>query len=574
MTSGDNQKKPLGSTTQTRRNPEMDSGIKAPVEESASSSLPSGAKEGESSSTSPPLRLVSVQPDAPSHPEVLLDQTVLPTLRPPPPDLADPYLGCVIDGRYRVESVLGEGGMGIVYGCKHKHIEKKIAIKILRADLARDPEVTSRFLNEARAASSIGNPHIIDISDFGILPDGSTYFVMEYLDGQPLSQVVATSGALPLPRLLHIARQLAEGLSAAHHADIVHRDLKPDNIFLVSHGAEPDFVKILDFGIAKVSTAEGRITRAGTVFGTPHYMSPEQAAGTPVDLRGDIYAFGVILYELASGRLPFDADNFMGILSQHMYKAPTPFGSLVPPLAEPISAGLEAIVLKCLSKPPEQRYASVDALIEDLDRLRDGQTPLAVAEVSTRTAEYSVPLDYFKRDTQPEVPRPRRLSQQLTMYLGVFAILVAVGIASALIAKSTSREVAVKSPVSEPASRPSALGTAAPTSPSVPPENAEPEVVRDVALAVEPIEAELLLDGKSLGKSPVIVKVTEGSPLEVSAVLAGYRSQTVKLDGSLPRLSIRLTPLAPAPQRAGVRGTAPRPRRATVGPDIADPWAR
>ncbi len=574
MTSGDNQQKPLGTTTQTRRNPEMDSGIKAPVEQSASESLPSVKKEEDTSAESPPLRLVSVQPDAPSNPELLLDQTVLPTLRPPPPDLTDPYLGCVIDGRYRVESVLGEGGMGIVYGCKHKHIEKRIAIKILRADLARDPEVTSRFLNEARSASSIGNPHIIDISDFGILPDGSTYFVMEYLDGQPLSQVVATEGALPLPRLLHIARQLAEGLSAAHHADIVHRDLKPDNIFLVAHGAEPDFVKILDFGIAKVSTAEGRITRAGTVFGTPHYMSPEQAAGTPVDLRGDIYSFGVILYELASGRLPFDADNFMGILSQHMYKAPTPFGSLVPPLEGPISAGLEAIVLKCLSKQPEQRYASVDALIEDLDRLRDGQTPVAVAEVSARTAEYSVPLDYFKRDTQSELARPRRLSQQLIMYLGVFAILIAVGIVSALIAKSTSRDTARAPTRAEPAIAAASIATAERTAPAETTEVTETEVVRDVALAVEPIEAELLLDGKSLGKSPVIVKVVEGAPLELTAVLAGYRSQTVKLDGSLARLSIRLTPLAPPPQRAGTRGTTPRPRRTTVGPDIADPWAR
>ena len=230
--------------------------------------------------------------------------------------------------------MLGEGGMGVVYRGRHKVIDKKVAIKVLRGDMARDKEITERFLQEAKAASPIGNPHIIDICDFGQLPDGSTYFVMEFLDGKSLDARRSRSDAPACrsPRLCHIAKQIARrprGRARARHRP-------PRSQARQRHARQPrapsrTSSKILDFGIAKVGErATTKLTRAGSVFGTPHYMSPEQAAGAPVDHRTDIYALGVILYEMASGKVPFDADNFMGILTQHMYKAPVPIRALVP----------------------------------------------------------------------------------------------------------------------------------------------------------------------------------------------------------------------------------------------------
>ncbi|MBK7584906.1 MAG: serine/threonine protein kinase [Myxococcales bacterium] len=493
---------------------------------------------------------------------------------------SDPYIGSTIDGRYRVERILGEGGMGVVYRCIHTIIGKKVAMKVLRADLARDKEVTERFLNEARSASAIGNEHIIDISDFGLLPDGSTYFVMEFLEGDALTKIVEGGTPVPVPRLIHIAKQLAEGLAAAHRAGIVHRDLKPDNIHLIDRGGEKDFVKILDFGIAKVSSStEGRLTRAGAVFGTPHYMAPEQAAGAPVDHRGDIYSYGVILYELASGKVPFDADNFMGILTQHMYKAPVPIRALVPePQAVP--PGLEAIVLKCLSKRPEQRYQSMEELLADLDKHRTGDIPAAVPEMMNRSGGFNVPADYFKTGAQAGMPAmmpasPLELGvvrSRWPLFAGVAGVLTAVGIVIGIFAfgsNSTAQSGTTASVEPAPPPPPSAI----PTPPAKP-------TKKQVVLAIEPIDAEVFLGKESLGESPVVMSLDPDEKREVTIKRDGFRPRTISVDTSEPKLSVKLVRIPgaryipPVKKKPEEKKPVTKPGGKTGGgdPAIVDPW--
>lgn len=270
----------------------------------------------------------------------------------------DSTLGQTIDGRYLVEAVIGEGGMGRVYRVQHVTLGKRFALKALRRDLAEDPEIAARFTHEARTAASVTHPGLVQILDFGHLPTGQAYFVMELLDGVPLSALLRRYGALPPIRAANLVERIAEALAAVHDAGVIHRDLKPDNLH-VRVLEDHDQVKIVDFGLAKVIGGT-KMTREGIVFGTPYYMSPEQASGEATDQRADIYALGVLFYELLTGQVPFEADSYEGVLTQQITADPIPPSQVlaIPGQLE----DLEKIVLRCLEKDPARRFQKLAEL--------------------------------------------------------------------------------------------------------------------------------------------------------------------------------------------------------------------
>lgn len=286
------------------------------------------------------------------------DGSALPAAQKIEADRSDPLIGTTIDGRYAIEARLGEGGMGVVYRAKHVLIDKPVAIKILRKEAAQDTAAVQRFIQEARSASRIGHSNIVDITDFGVLPDGHAYFVMEFLQGPTLAQVLQ-DGPLDPIRVCHIAAQMARGLHAAHQKGIVHRDLKPENVFLLDREGQKDFVKIVDFGIAKVGSGQ-RLTQVGMVLGTPEYMSPEQATGSETDHRVDQYALGCMMYEMLTGVVPFLCERPAQTLTKHVFEPVIPPRQRKPELNIPPS--LEAVVMRTLAKKPTERFPSMREL--------------------------------------------------------------------------------------------------------------------------------------------------------------------------------------------------------------------
>lgn len=318
-------------------------------------------------------------------------------------DAADPLVGTTIAGRFTIIGRLGRGSMGAVYRARQEAVGRDVALKLVRQDRAHDPETKGRFEREARAISALVSPHTVTAFDFGEAEDGSWFLAMEMLEGETIGERLRRSGRLDWFDALRFTRDALQSLAEAHGKGIIHRDLKPDNLFLsrlpgAPGGTLQESCKVLDFGIAKWSRGEDETkidqleTQAGTVFGTPRYMSPEQAQGSPLDARSDLYSLGVLLYQMLSGRAPFVDDDAVVVMARHIKDPPPRFASMNPPVKVPES--VEALLWRVLAKSPKDRPDSAAQMIAELDD----------AEASVRALESGPRLTF----ATPEIPPATR----------------------------------------------------------------------------------------------------------------------------------------------------------------------
>jgi Flp pilus assembly protein TadD len=308
-------------------------------------------------------------------------------------------VGQVIAGRYEIVRLLGQGGMGAVYQAKQISMDRMVALKLIHPHVATSPDVVKRFHREMQACSRIEHPNTIQVFDYGD-EKGQLFLAMEFLDGKPLGKVLAEAGALPLSRLLHITIQITRALGAAHQRGIAHRDLKPDNVMLLERYGEPDFVKVLDFGIARFleeQTDVSKMTAEGALIGTPMYMSPEQALGKTIDHRSDFYSLGVMLYQMALGQPPFNGPTLASLIVAHAQEAPTPPSSVKPGI---VPASLEKLILRLLAKDPTERPETAAELLHLLEGCKGGDLALASTEAGTTARPIVEP--------QPTPPPPSR----------------------------------------------------------------------------------------------------------------------------------------------------------------------
>ena len=284
----------------------------------------------------------------------------------------DALINQVVGGRYRITGLLGEGGMGRVYTAEQQMgtAVRKVAVKTLLQEFSRDPQVVARFMRECGTVVQLEHPNTIKFYDFGQTDAGDLYIAMEFVSGKSLADVIETDGAMSFARVDHIMKQMCGSLHEAHEKGVIHRDLKPDNVILTTRAGEADFVKVLDFGIAKRqgasdSAKEQKLTQAGMVLGTPPYMSPEQFTGKELDRRSDIYSLGVLAYEMLTGQLPFKANTAWEWATQHMTQQPFPFDQ-TGPLAAQVPPNMKAAIMRALSKDPDQRQATAKAFYNEL----------------------------------------------------------------------------------------------------------------------------------------------------------------------------------------------------------------
>jgi tRNA A-37 threonylcarbamoyl transferase component Bud32 len=474
-------------------------------------------------------------------------------------------------GEYEVDGKLGQGAFGTVFRAVHPLIGKEVAIKVLARRFSVDPEMVSRFIAEARAVNQIRHRHIIDIFSFGQLEDGRHYYVMEYLDGEPLDAVIDREGRLSLAAAIPILRAIGRALDAAHGKGIAHRDLKAENVFL---GRDPDgavFPKLLDFGIAKLLAPPDGLkhkTQTGTPVGTPYYMSPEQCRGRDVDHRTDMYAFGVLAYRMLTGQYPLDADDYLSVLVRQMADTPAPASSIVPELPK----GIDDALAWLMAKEPAQRPESLRAALLAIEEAAAG------AGVAVPSWEVSSG-PHGRLGTQPvhtaaarasgatavaggaeDAPRRRsRRTLALVAGLALAAGAAALAITMQLRGAEDGQGAAAPAPAAPavPAAPPAPPTPPAPVAnpPADPAAAAAPAAGDHVIVTVTgvPDGTDVLIGGVSIGVAPGPVQLDRGTrPVVLTFKAPGYvpASQTITPDGDRPlAVQLRRRPTGAAPKQ-------------------------
>ena len=463
------------------------------------------------------------------------------TEEPPPPKTLGPY---------RIVKQIGQGGMGIVYEAVHEGISRRVAIKLLRSEYAHNSQVAQRFFNEARAANLIDHPALVQISEFGQLPDGSTYLVMELLKGENLAKRLRRSGAQPLPWVLRIGCQLAEALGAAHRKGIVHRDLKPENVMLVPDSAVAggERVKLLDFGIAKLAEAGPNRTATSALMGTPRYMSPEQARGAGnVDEKTDVYALGVMLFELLAGRAPFAGESGE-LIAQHLYVPAPELTSLLPTL----SPAVARLIGRLLEKDKQQRPTMAMAhreLQEQLRLLHEQNLPAAAA-LSEPAQSLPPGRDHSTLGfSTGQLAQTRKRAPLIGA--GVVVVLLGIGGWGLIRGGQKDAERTVAAPLATPSPAPAATDRRADAPASRP----------HWSIKTTPPAAQVLraADQHELGQTPWSFDAPAGSGDQVFIVrLKGYQDRTLHFRGTADSDQAVILERKQEPKREGRTKAAPK----------------
>ena len=486
----------------------------------------------------------------------------------------DRYLGTLLDGKYRIDAFINAGGMGSLYRALHVMLDKTVAVKVIRNELVTSDEVVARFQREARAASNLEHPNIVSVYDLGQTPDGTLYIAMEFIDGPSLKEVIRRDGPLTPRDTIDILRQVAGALSTAHRKQIVHRDLKSDNLMLETEDGRR-VVKLVDFGIAKTFDDSTQLTAAGYMLGTPNYMSPEQAAGKPVDHRTDLYSLGVILYEMLTGKVPFGDTALTSLLVKLATEVPPPPSARRPDGHVP--PALDAVAMRCLEKEPERRFQSADEFAIALDNAAaeiDGvaATPVPPMLPADRTLLRPSPTRQTGMPTasvtttatvetgqQVSVPaaRPRTGLSAAALTLRIAAgLLVLAGIAAAVVfglrpSKITPQETPASAAIPQPDPSPAPAPALTP-----PPVAAVPET--NISASAAPARPSASIDA---GRARV--------PAASSSVSRSSGSSPSRAPESTPPRSSN-TPDRTPPSTGPVTSPAPTPQPpASTGPPPA-----